>query len=273
MSTSRKLFDVNVMKMKHQRAKKLGSVDFIDIFVINHALEILSDINREFNVSAVIGKKAEFWARGLKLEKATLLKSSDTLDFKNETFDLIIHAFSLHCCNDPVGQLIQVRKALKPDGLMLAFCFGGESLRELRDSFETAEIMIENGISPRVSPMIKIKDAGDLLVRAGFSLSVADKTDLEINYKLPINLIYDLRGMGETNSMVNREKKFLKRIIYEKFLEIYAKKYKVEDGNKVKATFQVLCLTGWAPAPTQQKPLKPGSATHHFSTVLNTYKL
>ena len=156
---------------------------------------------------------------------------------------------------------------------MLAFFMGGETLRELRKSFEAAEIKIENGISPRVAPMIEIRDAGNLLVRAGFALSVADRTDLVVSYGSPIDLFYDLRRMGETSIMVDRKKSFLKSSILNECLKIYKKKFTIPEKNQVMATFQILCLTGWAPADNQQKPLKPGSASHHFSEVLGTFKL
>ena len=273
MSKNRTIFDTNVLKIKQERAKILASVTFVDEFAINQASDILSEIRRKFLKSAIIGRRADFWSSSLELEDVTLIDEAEELSFKGKKFDLIIHALSLHRCNDPIGQLIQVRQALNLDGLMLVFLFGGESLRELRASFEAAEIKIKNGISPRVAPMIEIRDAGDLLVRAGFALSVADKTDLVVSYKAPIDLFYDLRSMAETSIMINRQKNFLRRDTLNKCFEIYSSDYAMVNKERVKATFQLFCLTGWAPSDNQQKPLKPGSATHHFSQVLNTYKL
>lgn len=270
---SRKIFDLTALKMKQDRARILGKVNFVDEFAIRHTEDILSDIKRKFTEAAIIGNNAKFWANGIGLKTAKLIDEAENFNFKNGQFDLIIHALSLHRCNDPVGQLIQLRHALRPDGLMLAFLCGGETLRELRMSFEAAEIAIENGISPRVAPMIEIRDAGDLLVRAGFALTVADRTDLEVTYKSPTDLFYDLRAMGETNILYNRQKQFLRRKTFNKLLEFYFNRHSVPQGNGVRATFQLLCLTGWAPSSVQQKPLKPGSATHHFSEVLRTYKL
>lgn len=273
MSKNRTIFDMNVLKIKQERAKILTSVNFVDEFAVNQASDILSEIRRKFLKSAIIGRRADYWSNNLELGNVTLIDEAEKLNFKRKKFDLIIHALSLHRCNDPIGQLIQIRQALNLDGLMLVFLFGGETLRELRASFEAAEIKIENGISPRVAPMIEIRDAGDLLVRAGFALSVADKTDLVVSYKTPIELFYDLRNMAETSIMVNRQKNFLRRDTLNKCFEIYSNDYTMVNDERVKATFQLFCLTGWAPSDHQQKPLKPGSATHHFSEVLNTYKL
>lgn len=274
MSINRKIFDLKALKVRQNRSKILGSVKFVDDFAIGQALERLSDINRIFENSAIIGGKAKFWARNLSLNNAFLINDNNHLDFNDKNFDLIIHAMSLHWYDDPVGQLIQVRQALKPDGLMLAFFLGGETLCELRGAFEEAELKTEKGISPRVAPMIGIRDAGDLLVRAGFALSVADKTDLEVSYSSPINLLHDLRRMGETNIMVDRRKTFLKRSTLNSLLKIYTERYRSKKKmGGVKATFQLFCLTGWAPSDNQQKPLRRGSATHSFSEVLGTYKL
>ena len=262
---------MEALKIKQARTKVIGPVNFIDNFAIRNATDILRDINRRFACAAIIGSKAEFWAEGLRFQDVTLIDESDTLNFSDKKFDLVIHALSLHHCNDPVGQLIQVRQALNPDGLMLVFLLGGQTLLELRASFEAAEITVKNGISPRIAPMIEIRDAGDLLVRSGFALSVADKSDLEVTYKTPIDLVNDLRGMGETNIMLDRQKSFLRRSIFNAMVKNYFYNYSIENKTEVEATFSILCLTGWAPADNQQKPLKPGSAKHHFSEVLSTY--
>ena len=274
MSNGRKIFDLRALTIHQKRSRLLGPVNFVDKFAIDQALERLSEIKRSFELSAIVGGKGSFWAKNLDFNNAILIKNDNRLNFNDQKFDLIIHALSLHWFDDPVGQLIQVRQALRPDGLMLAFFFGGQTLYELRAAFEQAELKEENGISPRVASMIEIRDAGDLLVRAGFALSVADKTDLEVSYIAPINLLHDLRRMGETNIMIDRRRTFLKRGTLNRFLEIYSTQYKSKkkEGG-VKATFQLFCLTGWAPSKNQQKPLQPGSATHNFSDVLRTYKL
>ena len=274
MSNKRKIFDMVALKLRQKRSRFLGPIEFFDEVAIDQVMERLLDINRIFKSPLIIGERASFWAKKLGLNNVCLINDDDHLNFNDNKFDLIIHALSLHRHNDPVGQLIQVRQALEPDGLMLAFFFGGETLCELRAAFEKAELETEGGISPRVAPMIEIRDAGDLLVRAGFALSVADKIDLEVIYRTPINLLHELRRMGETNIMIHRRKNFLKKGTLNKFFEIYFDHYKSQKKKRgVEATFQLFCLTGWAPSENQQKPLRPGSATHNFSDVLGTFKL
>ena len=274
MLNNKKIFDKKALKIHKVRSSFLEPADFVDEFAIDQASERLLDINRAFKYPSIVGGNASFWAKSLGLNNALLINDDNHLNFNNKKFDLIIHALSLHWHDDPVGQLIQVRQALKPDGLMLALFFGGDTLHELRAAFEEAELTMENGISPRVAPMIEIRDAGNLLVRSGFALSVADKTDLEVIYGTPLNLLHDLRRMGETNIMINRRKNFLKRGTLNRLFEIYSNKFKSSKENRgVKATFQLICLTGWAPSANQQKPSRRGSATHSFSEVLSTYKL
>jgi SAM-dependent methyltransferase len=271
---SRKIFDMSALRLHQKRSNVLEPVDFLDKFAVGQVIERLSDMKRTFKYPLIVGRKTSSWAKNISSRSVTLIDDDNHLDFNNNKFDLIIHALSLHRHNDPVGQLIQIRRALRPDGLMIAIFLGGETLQELRVAFEAAELKLENGISPRVAPMIEIRDAGDLLVRAGFALSVADKTDLEVIYNTPIELLHDLRRMGETNIMVDRRKTFLKKSTLNKFEEIYSSQYKSDKkGGGVKATFQFLCLTGWAPSDNQQKPLRRGSATHKFSDILGTYKL
>ena len=272
MSTRRKIFDMRVLKMRQNRSQKLRVANFVEEFTIKSVVDILLDIQRSFTTIALIGGKDSFWEEALGYKDLTFVKDAEILDFQNKKFDLIINVLSLHHSNDPVGQLIQMRHALKPDGLMLTFFLGGDTLQELRTSFQAAEIKVENGISPRVAPMIEIKDAGNLLVRAGFALTVADKTNFEVTYKSPMDLFYELRAMGETNILIDRKKTFLRRSTLNELITIYSSNYRTSDGEEVRATFQLFCLTGWAPAENQQKPLRPGSAKVHFSEILNTYK-
>jgi len=275
MSNSVEIFNIDLLKVHQKRARKIGFIEFLDKVSVDQVAERLSEINRNFKNPAIIGGKANFWAKHLDLPNAKLIADGHKLKFdEGRRHDLIIHALSLHWYNDPVGQLIQVRNALEPDGLMLAFLLGGDTLKELRGAFQTAEINNENGLSPRVAPMIDLRDAGDLLVRAGFALTVADKTNLSVSYKSPLHLLYDLRGMGETSIMVHGRKNFLRRATFNEFLRIYSKDYTDDhDKSMIKATFQILCLTGWSPSNDQQKPLPPGSAKHHFSEVLKNYEL
>ena len=272
--TNKNIFELHLLESRQTRARKLGFVEYADNFAIEQAAERLLDIKKKFKISAIVGGKAKYWSEKLQIDPTTLIPDGDNLNLQDESFDLVINALSLHWYNDPVGNLIQVRNALKPDGLMLAFLWGGDTLKELRLAFQDAELKNENGISPRVAPMVELKSAGDLLVRAGFALSVADKIDLTVTYNNPLELLYDLRRMGETNIMVERRKTFLKRSTLNKCLEIYSKNYPDEnERNRIKATFQLFCLTGWAPSENQQKPLKRGSAEKKFSEVLKSYEL
>lgn len=191
----------------------------------------------------------------------------DTLDLKQNSYDLIIHALSLHWANDPVGQLIQMRRALRPDGLMIAVMFGGQSLHELRFAFIQAETAILTGIRPHVSPMGEIRELGALLQRAGYGLPVADSILQNVTYKSALHLMKELRAMGETNILSQRQKTFLRRDVLDRVNKEYHSIYSTSDG-RIKATVEFIFLTGWAPSDTQQKPLRPGSAHSRLADAL-----
>ena len=269
MSQLKQLFDLKLLKQKQDRARKIGFVDFLELLTIKQAKDRIKEINRKFKKPLIIGGKAGFWAKELDMPDAILIEDNEILGLKEKSYDLIIHALSLHWYNDPIGQLIQIRKALVPDGLMLAFLFGGETLKELRSAFKQAEISNENGISPRVAPMADLRELGKLLLRSGLNLNVADINNFEVLYESPIKLFYDLRGMGETNIMLHRRRTMLRRKTLLSVLDIYSKKFSSDkDRKRVEATFEIICLTGWANSSNQQKPLAPGSATHHLSEIL-----
>ena len=273
MPNKMNIFNLELLKARQDRAKALGPSTYLDKFVVDQAHARLSEINRKFNDVAIVGGKACFWAKHLGINNAHLVADEEKLNLKRGAYELIIHALSLHWYNDPVGQLIQLRNALTTDGLMLAFLFGGNTLCELRAAFQRSEIRNDNGMSPRVAPMAELRDVGDLLVRAGFALSVADSIDLVVSYSTPLALLYDLRRMGETNIMVGRRKNFLKRNTLKECMEIYSRDfYEKDDQERIKATFQIFCLTGWAPSENQQKPLKPGTAKKKLSDALNSNK-
>ena len=181
--------------------------------------------------------------------------------------DLVIHALSLHWANDPVGQLVQCRHALRPDGLLIAVLFGGQTLHELRSVLAEAETRVTGGLSPRVAPMGEIRDLGGLLQRAGFALPVADATTLTVSYAGLPDLTQDLRGMGEGNALAARLRRPTRPGIFAKAEKIYRTAFGTPDG-RIPATFDIVTLTGWAPAPDQPKPLRPGSATHRLGDVL-----
>src|SRR5579859_117263 len=170
----------------------------------------------------------------------------ETLPFAEGRFDLVISNLSLHWVNDLPGALLQIRRALKPDGLFVASLLGGATLRELREALMEAELAEEGGVSPRVSPFVDVKDAGALLQRAGFSLPVADIDDVNVTYGNPMSLFADLRGMGETNAVKVRRKGLTRRATLMRALSLYQEKFAGPDG-RMPATFQILTLTGWTP--------------------------
>ena len=196
-----------------------------------------------------------------------VVAEEEALPFAPASFDLVLSNLSLHWANDLPGALIQIRHALKPDGLMLAALLGGETLRELRAALLEAELAESGGASPRVSPFVDIGDAPSLLQRAGFALTLVDRDDLAVTYPDALALMRDLRGMGESNALVTRRRSFSRRALLARAAALYAQRFALPDG-RVPALFQVVYLTGWAPHPAQPKPLKPGSATLRLADAL-----
>ena len=191
------------------------------------------------------------------------------LPFAPGSFDLIVSPLALHWINDLPGVLIQLRLALKPDGLLLASLFGGETLHELRLSLIEAESELTGGAGPRVSPFADLQDIAGLLQRAGFALPAADRDVVTVRYGEPMKLLADLRAMGETSALRERNPRGLSRRILARAFEIYRERYSDED-NRVRATFEILTATGWSPHESQPKPLKPGSAKLRLAHALNT---
>ena len=183
----------------------------------------------------------------------------EALPFAPESLDLVVSVLSLHWVNDLPGALIQIRRALKPDGLFVASILGGQTLTELRQALLTAEVELTGGAGPRIAPFADALDAAGLLQRAGFALPVADIDHVTVRYAHPIKLMADLRAMGETNALAERARRPLSRAVLARACEIYAERFADPDG-RVRATFDIITLTGWAPHPDQQQPLKPGSA-------------
>ena len=206
-------------------------------------------------------------SRELYLSKIT--KYKENLNLANGKYDLIIHGMALHWANDPVGQLIQARLALKNDGLMIAVCLGGTTLNELRNVFIEAETKLFGGIHPRFMPLAEIRDLGSLIQRAGFTLPVADSVITECLYNGFYKILHDLRAMAETNVLINRTKYFSRRGLFQYASELYQKQYS-RPGKMVSATYEHIYLTGWAPDPSQQKPLRPGSAQSRLADALRS---
>jgi SAM-dependent methyltransferase len=198
-----------------------------------------------------------------------LAADEEALPFKRNSFDLIISLLNLHWINDLPGALLQIRSALKADGLFLGAMLGGRTLHELRHALAEAEIAAEGGLSPRISPFADIRDAGDLLQRAGFTLPVVDTETLSVIYPCPVKLMSDLRGMGETNATIGRRKTFTRRQTLLDGITRYRNAYSVRDGT-VPATFQVLYLSGWSPPDAQPTPSRRGSPTMRLGNALGS---
>ncbi len=196
----------------------------------------------------------------------TMVASAEALPVAAQRVDLAMSVMALHWANDLPGTLVQVRRVLKRDGLLLAAFLGGDTLMELRECLGAAEIDVSGGISPRVIPFVDLRDAGGLLQRAGFALPVADQDRINVTYASPVALMHDLRAMGETNALTQRRKQFTSRKVFARASALYEQRY--AKSGRINATFDVIYLTGWAPHESQQKPLRPGSATTRLAEAL-----
>jgi SAM-dependent methyltransferase len=196
----------------------------------------------------------------------------EALPFGDATLDLIVSGLSLQAVNDLPGVLLQVCRALKPDGLFLAALFGGDTLTELRQSFTAAEAELDGGVAPRVAPFADVREMGALLQRAGFALPVTDVDRITVRYATPFRLLRDLRCMGAANPLVERRRVPLRRATLMRAMEIYAQRFADPDG-KVRASFDIIWLSGWAPHESQQQPLRPGSAKQRLADALGTTEI
>ncbi len=194
------------------------------------------------------------------------------LPFPPRSLDLVVSALALHWVNDLPGALIQIRQALRPDGLFLAAMVGGETLTELRQSFALAETEISGGISPRIVPFVDVRDLGGLLQRAGFALPVTDIDRLTFRYGSVAGLFRDLRSLAATNILTERLRRPLTKRLLMRVVEIYAERFSDPDG-RLRATVDIVWLSGWSPHESQQKPLKPGSARMRLADALKTEEM
>ncbi len=263
------LFDLVALERARDRARSGGPKGlFLQERSAAEIKERLNEVNRTFTSPAVVAPFDAPW-RDL-LPKARFLKCADVLDLAPGAHDLVVHAFALHWSNDIVGQLVQCRRALRPDGLFLGILFGGQSLHELRSVLTEAEVAETGGLSPRVAPMAELRDLGGLLQRAGFALPVADSDRITVSYGDLRALMHDLRAMGENNALAARLKRPTRRAVFDRAAQIYAQRFPDTDGARIAATFDIVTLTGWAPGPGQQKPLRPGSAVARLADALGT---
>ena len=200
-------------------------------------------------------------------EAPRVLASEEALPFAEASLDLAVSALTLQLVNDLPGALVQIRRALKPDGLFLASLLGGETLKELRESWLIAESEIEGGASPRVAPFADVRDLGALLQRAGFALPVADSERVTVTYASPLALMREIKAMGASNMLTARRRKPVSRRLLFRAAEVYSEKF-ARSGGRVPATFEIITLTAWVPHESQQKPLPPGSARTRLADAL-----
>lgn len=260
-----KLVDTAARVARRHRTTPEGM--FLNQAAVDEIQDRLALVNRTFTAPVIVTPMQDFWASVF--PEYEVVPDSDTLALDVGAYDLVVHAMGLHWANDPVGQLIQCRRALKPDGLLLVICFGGETLTELRAVLGQAEIEVAGGLSPRVAPMAEIRDLGALLQRADFALPVADSVPLTVQYRDIWHLMRDLRSMGETNALQDRIRQATRREVFERAGALYAEHFSTPEG-RLPATFELICLTGWSPDDTQPQPLRPGSAQARLADALGT---
>lgn len=251
-----------------QRARARSSANpalFLQDAAADDIQERLIEVNRTFTAPAIVTGFPDFWSG--RMANAKIIADNDTLDLEPEAHDLVIHALCLHWADDPIGQLVQCRRALRPDGLLIATLFGGQTLHELRAALAEAEVAVTGGLSPRILPMGEIRDLGGALQRAGLNLPVADVMPLSVTYETPLHLMHDLRAMGEGNAMAHRRRQPTRSRVFTQMAEIYARSFSTPD-SRIRATFEIVTLTGWSPAENQPKPLRRGSATHRLADAL-----
>jgi len=288
-----RLFDRVLHRKRLDRAAKgFTGADFLQrraaLDLVERLEAIMRDFPRAVDLSARRGAFAEALAQSPAAGRIGLLAEADLsgamlagrggarvvldeerLPFAPESLDLAVSTLGLHWTNDVVGALIQVRRALKPDGLFLAAFLGGATLTELRQALTQAEGELLGGAGSRVSPFADSRDAAGLLQRAGFALPVADVDRIAVSYEHPLKLLADLRQMGETNVLAERHPRALTRTLLARAAEIYAERFAGADG-RIAATFEIVTLTGWAPHESQPQPLKPGSAKMRLADALGT---
>jgi SAM-dependent methyltransferase len=281
------IFDRRLLRARRARAAALGPATFLLEQVADDLAERLSAVLRRFDLAVDLGAPGEVVGRRLEnlvgaivtvdalaapnvsgaLPK--IVADMEALPFRDGSLDLVVSALALQFVNDLPGTLVQIRRALKPDGLFLAALVGGQSLAELREAFAAAETEIEGGVSPRVAPFADLRELGALLQRAGFALPVTDSDRIIVRYASPLVLMHDLRRMGATNALVERRRTPLRRATLRRMMEIYGERFADADG-RIRATFEIVWLSGWAPHAGQQQPLAPGSAKMRLADVLGT---
>ncbi len=270
------LFDRALLRVRQQRALRAPATFLLDR-IAEDAAERLQAVLREFKSAADIGTPGDQVRRALAGRFGQLARidlpdiESEPLPLQPEQLDLAVSALAFQFVNDLPGVLAQIRRALKPDGFLLAAMIGGDTLTELRQSFAAAEAELEGGVSPRVAPFVDLRDVGSLLQRAKFALPVTDVDRIVVRYASAFALMADLRCMGATNVLVERRRAPTRRATLARMAQIYGERFADSDG-RIRATFDVIWLSGWAPHESQQKPLKPGSAKASLAEAVKNAK-
>ena len=307
MTDSMRVFDRDLVRARRDRAAaKLAQFDFLLQEAASRLTDRLLDVTRDFpraldlgchtgQVAAALSDpttagrpkigppkigfliQADISQRMADLARTrtawpTITADEEFLPFADNALDLVLSNLSLHWVNDLPGALAQIRRALRPDGLFLATMFGGETLRELRSALLEAEAETTGGVAPRVSPFTDVRDAGNLLTRAGFALPVVDSDIITVTYADMFKLMADLRAMAETNAVLERRKIPTRRTTFLRAAEIYRRNF-ADARGRLTASFQIITMTAWAPHASQQKPLRPGSATTRLADALQTSEI
>lgn len=292
MTQPPRLFDRDLHRLRLARAApRFATAEFLKARAAADLAQRVAAINRRFSVAVDLGARTGAFDRALReseaADKVGLLIQTDLsaamlahaagarvvadearLPFGEASLDLVVSSLALHWIDDLVGALVQIRLALKPDGLFIGAVLGGASLTELRQCIMDAEIELAGGAGPRVSPFLDAYDGAALLQRSGFALPVVDVDKVSVRYDHPLRLIADLRAMGETNALLDRPRSPLTRRMLARATERYFERFGA-DGGRIVATFEIITLTGWAPHPDQQKPLAPGSAKVRLADALH----
>lgn len=289
MTTYPLIFDrPQVRRMQTRAAAKIPDHNFLIDWNLRHLIERLGDIKRTYPTVLLMGGRHSPEVEEELIQAGqiktlvvsdpsdafcpTLCMDEEQLPFKTGIFDLVLSPFSLHHVNDVPGALIQMRQALKPDGLMLAAFPGGESLIELRQSFMKTEIEHRNGARMRVHPFIDKQQAAELIQRGQYALPVVDSERIVVTYDNAFRLMQDLRYMGETNSLHMRDRSLTGKNLMLEMAKIYAADFSEPDGQ-IRATFEMIFLSGWSPHASQQQPLRPGSAQSRLAAALGTEEI
>jgi NADH dehydrogenase [ubiquinone] 1 alpha subcomplex assembly factor 5 len=283
------VFDRPALRARRDRASPGTGPDFLFAEATERLLDRLADIDRRFPAALDLGCRDGALGRAIagrggieflvqadpsprfvaRTAGTRLAAEPEALPFAPASFDVVLSVLLLHWVNDLPGALLQLRRALKPDGLLLVSLLAGDTLGELRECLMAAELAEEGGISPRVSPFAEPRELGALLQRAGFAMPVVDSDRLTVTYPDALALMRELRLMGESNALVERRRGFSRRATLLRAAALYGEKFGQADG-RIPASFEIVTLTGWAPHPGQPQPLRPGSATARLASALDS---